>query len=101
MCTAEQRIRQQGLGNWAEAERCFGKAAALAPSFSFAAADRTLALYQLGKTEEAIRWANRQACVAAPERSGTCLVASATCTDKPTQYLRLSAADDESWSCQY
>eukprot|EP00775_Hariotina_reticulata_P005595 gene5595-5833_t len=44
-----------GLGNWAEAERCFGKAAALAPSFSFAAANRTLALFQLGRTEEAIR----------------------------------------------
>lgn len=45
-----------GLQNWAEAERCFGRAAALAPSFSFAAANRTLALYQLGRTEEAIRW---------------------------------------------
>lgn len=44
-----------GLQNWAEAERCFGKAAALAPSFSFAAANHTLALYQLGRTEEAIR----------------------------------------------
>ncbi|KAF6263949.1 hypothetical protein COO60DRAFT_1488071 [Scenedesmus sp. NREL 46B-D3] len=44
-----------GLQNWAEAERCFGKAAALAPSFSFAAANHTLALYQLGRTEQAIR----------------------------------------------
>jgi hypothetical protein len=44
-----------GLQNWGEAERCFGKAAALAPSFSFAAANHTLALYQLGRTEEAIR----------------------------------------------
>eukprot|EP00882_Tetradesmus_deserticola_P019387 GHRQ01020867.1.p3 GENE.GHRQ01020867.1~~GHRQ01020867.1.p3 ORF type:complete len:119 (+),score=60.06 GHRQ01020867.1:438-794(+) len=44
-----------GLQDWAEAERCFGKAAALAPSFSFAAANHTLALYQLGRTEQAIR----------------------------------------------
>eukprot|EP00879_Flechtneria_rotunda_P029102 GHRR01031368.1.p1 GENE.GHRR01031368.1~~GHRR01031368.1.p1 ORF type:complete len:119 (+),score=31.16 GHRR01031368.1:390-746(+) len=44
-----------GLGNWAEAETCFSKAAALAPFFSFAAANRTLAMYQLGNTEQAIR----------------------------------------------
>lgn len=44
-----------GLQNWAEAERCFGKAAALAPSFSFASANHTLAMFQLGRKEEAIR----------------------------------------------
>jgi tetratricopeptide (TPR) repeat protein len=49
-----------GLQNWAEAERCFGKAASLAPSFSFAAANHTLALYQLGRTEEAIRCGKSQ-----------------------------------------
>lgn len=44
-----------GLQNWAEAERCFGKAAALAPSFSFASANHTLAMFQLGRREDAIR----------------------------------------------
>ena len=45
------------LGNWEIAEQCFGKAAALAPSFSFAATNHALALYQLGgdKTDRAIR----------------------------------------------
>ena len=44
-----------GLGKWAEAADYYGRAARLAPSFSFASANRTLALYQLGQTSEAVR----------------------------------------------
>lgn len=44
-----------GLGRWKDAEQYYGRAASLAPSFSFAAANRALALYQLGETEASIR----------------------------------------------
>lgn len=44
-----------GMKNWSEAEQCFGRAAQLAPAFSFAAANKTLAMFQLGKREQAIR----------------------------------------------
>ena len=43
------------LGRWDVAEKCFGKAAALAPEFAFAAGNHALALFQLDKTDEAIR----------------------------------------------
>lgn len=46
---------QAGLGQWREASECYGKAARLAPEFSFAAGNRALALYQLGETQEAVR----------------------------------------------
>eukprot|EP00887_Chlorella_sp_A99_P005292 scaffold1.g5292.t1 len=44
-----------GQGDWAEAARCYGRAAALAPAFSFAAANEALALYQLGQDNMAIK----------------------------------------------
>eukprot|EP00878_Enallax_costatus_P005296 GHUV01005563.1.p1 GENE.GHUV01005563.1~~GHUV01005563.1.p1 ORF type:complete len:364 (+),score=89.25 GHUV01005563.1:278-1369(+) len=44
-----------GMKNWSDAEQCFAKAAQLAPAFSFAAANKTLAMFQLGKREQAIR----------------------------------------------
>lgn len=37
------------------AEQCFGKAAALAPEFAFAAGNHALALFQLGQTDSAVR----------------------------------------------
>ena len=40
---------------WQEAADYYGKAYKLAPGFSFAAANQSLALYQLGKTKEATR----------------------------------------------
>ena len=43
------------LGRWDVAEKCFGKAAAIAPEFAFAAGNHALALFQLGKTDEALR----------------------------------------------
>lgn len=43
------------LGRWDIAEKCFGKAAELAPEFAFAAGNHALALYQLGRDDEAIR----------------------------------------------
>ncbi len=46
---------QAGLGQWKEAATCYGTAARLAPEFSFAAANKALALYQLGETDTAVR----------------------------------------------
>lgn len=43
------------LGDWEAAADCFGKASELAPSFAFAAANRSLALFQLGRRTEAER----------------------------------------------
>ena len=42
-------------GAWAEAAEYYGKAYKLAPSFSFAAANQSLALYQQGKLKESVR----------------------------------------------
>ena len=42
-------------GFWQDAADFYGKAFKLAPGFSFAAANQSLALYQLGKTKEAVR----------------------------------------------
>ena len=44
-----------GAGDWAAAEECYGRAAALAPQFSFAFANRALAQYQLGRDAAALR----------------------------------------------
>lgn len=44
-----------GLGNWEEAERCFARAAAMSSTFSFASANHCVALFQLGRTNEAIK----------------------------------------------
>lgn len=44
-----------GLGDWQAAADCFGRAAALAPAFSFAAANEALARYQLGQDNRAIK----------------------------------------------
>jgi len=49
----EQVLRAQGA--WQDAADFYGKAYKLAPGFSFAAANQSLALYQLGKTNEATR----------------------------------------------
>lgn len=40
-----------GTGQWAEAAEYYGRAARLAPQFAFAAANRAVALYQLGKDD--------------------------------------------------
>lgn len=50
-----------GMGDWQAAADCFGRAAALAPAFSFAAANEAVARYQLGQDNRAIkqmRWVN-------------------------------------------
>jgi hypothetical protein len=65
-----------GLGQWSEAVGYYTKATQLAPSFSFAAANRSLALYQTGNTEQAIR------CVS--DRDRTMLVVSPSA--KPSLY---------------
>lgn len=44
-------IIMQGKGDWAQAEKYYLRAAQLAPQFSFAAANRALALFQLGKND--------------------------------------------------
>ena len=44
-----------GMQRWSDAVDCFSKATSLSRDFSFAAANKALALYQLGSTEEAIR----------------------------------------------
>lgn len=43
------------MGKWDEAASYYQRAIQLAPAFSFAAANRTLALYAGGKTNEAMR----------------------------------------------
>jgi hypothetical protein len=40
---------------WRDAAEFYGKAVALAPAFSFAAANRALALYQLHETDASMR----------------------------------------------
>lgn len=42
-------------GAWKEAAEFYGKAYKLAPQFSFAAANQSLALYQQGDTKDAVR----------------------------------------------
>jgi len=44
-----------GMGNWAEAAEFFGRGAALSPTFSFASANRAVALFQTGQTDAAVR----------------------------------------------
>ena len=44
-----------GLGRWQEAADCYGRAARLAPGFSFASANQALAWYQLGQDAPAVR----------------------------------------------
>lgn len=44
-----------GLQRWGDAVECFDKAIALSRDYSFAAANKALAMFQLGKREEAIR----------------------------------------------
>ena len=44
-----------GMGNWEAAAEYFGKGASLSPVFSFASANRAVALFQIGQTNEAIR----------------------------------------------
>lgn len=48
-----------GLGRWDEAVQYYSKAYQISPEFSFAAANRALALYQVGQADQAIRWALR------------------------------------------
>jgi Flp pilus assembly protein TadD len=43
------------MQRWSDAVDCFSKATSLSRDFSFAAANKALALYQLGNKEEAIR----------------------------------------------
>ncbi|GFH25619.1 TPR_REGION domain-containing protein [Haematococcus lacustris] len=47
--------KRKGMGQWQEALAYYSKAVELAPGFSFASANRALALYQLGQAEQAIR----------------------------------------------
>jgi tetratricopeptide (TPR) repeat protein len=44
-----------GLGRWDEALACFSRAVALAPNFSFAAANEALALWATDAREPAVR----------------------------------------------
>lgn len=44
-----------GSGDWAAAAEYYGRAAQLAPAFSFAQANRALALYQLGQDNKSIK----------------------------------------------
>lgn len=44
-----------GLGRWHDAAEFYGKAAALAPEFAFSAANKAVALFQLGETNESMR----------------------------------------------
>ena len=56
-----------GLQKWHDAAEYYGKAAELAPAFSFAAANRALATYQLGeRDEETTNQALREMRYAAP-----------------------------------
>ena len=44
-----------GLGRWRDAAEFYGKAASLAPEFAFSAANKAVALFQLGETNESMR----------------------------------------------
>jgi tetratricopeptide (TPR) repeat protein len=44
-----------GLQRWGDAVECFDKAIGLSRDYSFAAANKALAMFQLGQREEAIR----------------------------------------------
>jgi tetratricopeptide (TPR) repeat protein len=44
-----------GMGNWDKSVEYFGKAAALSPKFSFASANRCVALFAAGRINESVR----------------------------------------------
>ena len=44
-----------GLGRWKDAAEFYGKAASLAPEFAFSKANRAVAMFQLGDTNESMR----------------------------------------------
>lgn len=44
-----------GLGRWHDAAEFYGKAASLAPEFAFSAANKAVAMFQLGETNESMR----------------------------------------------
>lgn len=44
-----------GLGRWRDAADFYGKAASLAPEFAFSAANKAVAMFQLGETNESMR----------------------------------------------
>ena len=44
-----------GLGRWKDAAEFYGKAASLAPEFAFPAANKAVAMFQLGETNESMR----------------------------------------------
>jgi tetratricopeptide (TPR) repeat protein len=44
-----------GMGDWATASDCFGRAASLAPQFSFAAANKAVVDFQLGRDDVAFK----------------------------------------------
>lgn len=44
-----------GKGEWQQAAEYYGKAASMSPEYAFARANKSLALYQLGQTTEAMR----------------------------------------------
>jgi tetratricopeptide (TPR) repeat protein len=50
------------LRRWEDAEKYYGKAVGLAPGFSFAAANRALAMFQLGESDASIRYWPLLAC---------------------------------------
>lgn len=60
-----------GTGDWGEAAEYYGRAAQLAPAFSFALANRALALYQLGQDNRAIK---EMRCGGVGGRAGRCEV---------------------------
>ncbi len=44
-----------GLGRWKDAKEFYGKAASLAPEFAFSVANKAVAMFQLGETNESMR----------------------------------------------
>lgn len=44
-----------GLGRWQDAKEFYGKAASLAPEFAFSVANKAVAMFQLGETNESMR----------------------------------------------
>ena len=76
-------------GRWDEAAKYYGRAAELAPAFSFAACNQALATYQMGeqepsRTEEAVR----QMRSGQPPAKPIMHSCSCSCTSRPIPHLR-------------
>ena len=67
-----------GLGRWRDAADFYGKAASLAPEFAFSAANKAVAMFQLGETNESMR-EMRCVCLPCAEQCLGCRVELAAC----------------------